>query len=263
MSMPALDGATRLHLIIGDPIAQVKSPSGVTAAFARAGAHAVLVPAHVAPGALEGFLRGVALAQNLDGIVVTVPHKFAAFSFCDSTTERARLLGAVNVIRRRQGAWQGDMVDGLGCVASLRAGGCEPAGRRALLVGAGGAGTAIAEALLRARVAELAVHDADAGRRAALASKLGHLGRVVEGSDDPAGFDLVVNATPAGMRAEDPLPVRAGRLDPGCFVADAITAPEVTPLLAAARQRGCGTRTGIGMFEAVRDLMVEFLLATG
>ena len=259
-----LDGATRLHVILGDPIAQVKSPDGVTRAFAARGLNAVLVPVHVAPDAVAGFVRGASLARNLDGIIVTVPHKFAAASLCDTLTDRARFLGAVNVMRRNpDGGWHGDMTDGEAHVASLRAGGCEPAGRRALLVGSGGAGTAIALALHEAGVAELAIHDADAARRDRLIGRLAGRGGapVVAGGDDPAGYGLVVNATPAGMRPDDPLPVRAERLSPDAFVSDVVTMPEVTPLLAAARARGCGTRTGIGMFEAVRDRMVEFLLA--
>lgn len=254
-----LDGSTRVHVIVGDPIAQVKSPGGITGAFHREGLNAVMVPAHVTPEALEGFVQGLSLARNVDGIVATVPHKFAAYAFCSTATERARLLEAVNVLRRNpDGTWHGDMVDGLACVTSLQKGGCDLAGKRALLVGSGGAGSAIGHALLEAGVASLAIHDADAGRRDRLLALLGD--RTVAGSDDPAGYDVVVNATPAGMRQEDPLPVRADRLEPGCWVADVITAPEVTPLLQAARARGCGTRTGLDMFAAVRELIVDVLL---
>ncbi len=256
---PSLDGSTRMHLILGDPIAQVKSPGGITESFARQGINAVLMPAHVVPSDLAAFVQGVSLARNLDGIVVTVPHKFAAFRFCATTTARAGFLEAVNVMRRNDdGSWHGDMVDGLGCVESLRKGGFDPAGRRALLVGSGGAGTAIAQALLDAGVSGLAIHDADSARRDALIARLG--AGVVAGTDDPEGYDLAVNATPTGMRDGDPLPIRADRLLASCWVADAITVPEVTPLLHAARAKGCQTRTGLNMFAAVRDLIVRFLL---
>jgi shikimate dehydrogenase len=262
--LPAPDGATRLHLILGDPIAQVKAPGGVSRVFAARGRNAVLLPAHVAPGApLDAFLRGADAIGNLDGLVATVPHKFAAFRHCAMATERARILRSANVLRRNgDGTWHGDMTDGLGMVGGLRAAGFDPAGRRALLVGAGGAGSAIALALAEAGVAVLAVHDADAARRDELLRGLAGARRTElrAGSPDPAGFDLVVNATPAGMRPEDPLPVLADRLDGRAFVADVITAPEYTPLLHAARALGCGTQTGVGMFTAQVELIADFLL---
>ncbi|WP_399680880.1 shikimate dehydrogenase family protein [Xenophilus sp.] len=257
-----LSGATRVHFIVGDPIAQVKSPQGVTQAFQARGLQAVVVPAHVAPDDLADWLRGVSLAQNVDGVIVTVPHKFASAALCATLSERAAFLGAVNTLRRTAGGrWHGDMFDGLGCVQALRGHGCDPAGRRALLVGAGGAGTAIAHALVLAGVAQLAVHDGDAARRDALVGRLAGLGRcpVAAGSADPAGFDLVVNASPAGMREDDPLPVQAEGLAPGTFVACVVTQPAVTPLIAAARARGLDTSTGNDMFACVRDLMVDFL----
>jgi shikimate dehydrogenase len=264
MRMPAgLNGATRLYVIIGDPIAQVQSPAGITRSLVERGRNAVLVPVHVTVEEVDACIRGLSLARNLDGIVATVPHKFTAFRHCATVTERARFLESVNAMRRNvDGGWHGDMLDGLGFVEGIRRAGCVTEGKRALQVGAGGAGTAIALALLEAGVAELALHDADAGRRDRLIGRLrSRFGdRVREGSPDPGGFDLAVNATPAGMRPDDPLPLLADRLDPECFVGEVITAPEVTPLLAAARARGCGTQTGIGMFTAVRDMIVDFLL---
>jgi shikimate dehydrogenase len=257
-------GATRVFFIVGDPIAQVKSPSGVTRLMRARGADAVVVPAQVAPADLADFFATAQRLRNVDGIIVTVPHKFAAAEVCAGLTPRARSIGAANVMRRdAQGRWFGDMCDGDGHVAGLRGAGCEPAGRRALLVGAGGAGSAIAHALVDAGVAALAVHEADAARREALLRKLAAYGRVPvrAGSADPGGFDLVVNATPAGMRAGDPLPVQVERFSPGTFVSEVITVPAVTPLLEAARAQGLGTMTGVAMFEAVCERMVDFFLA--
>jgi shikimate dehydrogenase len=266
--MIALDGETRLHLILGDPIAQVKSPGGVTRSFAARGANAAMLPAHVVAEEFDDFLRGVGAARNLDGLTITVPHKFAAAAHCATLTERARLLGAVNVMRRNADrSWHGDMLDGAAMVAAIRAAGGELSGQHALLVGAGGAGTAIAQALLQAGVASLALHDADAARTEAL---LGRLQPVAGGTRlraltaaEPEGCTLVVNATPAGMRPDDPIPVPAARLRAQMFVADVITAPEVTPLLAAARALGCGTSTGLDMFAAQVDLIADFLLGGG
>lgn len=257
-----LSGATRVHFIVGDPIAQVKSPLGVTRAFADRGLDAMVMPAHVRPDDLAGWADGVSRARNVDGIIVTVPHKFASAALCATLSERAAFLGAVNTMRRNpDGGWHGEMFDGMGYVAALRDRGCEPQGRRALLVGAGGAGTAIGHALVMAGVLALDVHDEDAARCEALVQRLAALDRcpVAVGSRDPRGHSLVVNASPAGMRDGDPLPVDVERLDADAFVGCVITQPPVSPLVAAARARGLGTATGADMFARVRDLMVEFL----
>lgn len=264
MTQP-LSGATRLHYIVGDPIAQVKSPAGVTQAFADRGRDAVCVPAHVPPAHLADWVCGASLAQNVDGIIVTVPHKFACTDLCATTSDRAAFLHTVNTMRRNaDGGWHGDMFDGLGFVTALQEKGCQPAGKKALLVGAGGAGSAIAHALVMAGVSELAIHDPDDRRRGSLVDRLAGLGKcpVVHGSADPSGFDLVLNATPVGMKAGDPYPLDVSKLRPNMFCGCVITVPAVTPFIAAARERGCGTMTGTDMFAKVRDLMVAFFMET-
>ena len=259
----ALSGATRVHFIVGDPIAQVKSPAGVTQAFHDGGRNAVCIPAQVAPNDLAGWTKGVSLAQNVDGIIVTVPHKFSCFELCATTSDRAGFLKAVNTLRRNaDGTWHGDMFDGMGYVEALKSKGCEPQGQRALLVGAGGAGSAIAYSLMTAGVKELAVHDADVVRRDALVARLASLGlgKVSAGSSDPTGFDLCINATPIGMKEGDPHPIDSTKFTAQQFVGCVITAPAVPPMIAAARAKGCNTLTGADMFARVRDLMVQFLL---
>lgn len=257
-----LSGATRVIAIVGDPIAQVKSPAGVTASLQALGRNAVVIPAHVAPADLADYARGMGRARNVDGLIITVPHKFAAFDLCASVTERARFLGAANTLRRNaDGSWHGDMCDGIGFVRAIRREGCLLEDARVLLVGAGGAGGAIGQAVLEAGASELAVHDADKVRRDALVQRLGDRARV--GSDDPSGFDVVVNASWCGMKPDDPFPVQVDRLTADMFVGDVITAPAVTPLVQAARALGCRTQVGGGMFAAVCELMVEFLTAEG
>jgi len=258
-----LNGATRVHFIVGDPIAQVKSPAGVTEVFNQRGHNAIVVPAHVAPDNLIAWLAGTTLSQNVDGIIVTVPHKFAACDLCATTSDRARFLNTVNVMRRNaDGRWHGDMFDGLGYVEAMRERGCNPAGKRTLLVGAGGAGSAIAHALVMAGVSELAIHDESTARRTTLVERLNGVQGVPvhAGSSDPTGFDIVLNATPIGMKESDPLPIDATRLSAHMHVGCVITAPAITPLIAAARALGCSTQTGADMFGKVRDLMVTFLL---
>ncbi len=259
-----LDGASRIHFIVGDPIAQVKSPSGVSQAFQASGLNAVCIPAHVAPVDLAVWTAGVSLCKNVDGIIVTVPHKFAYFELCATTSDRGAFLKSINTLRRNpDGSWHGDMFDGLGYVKALALKGCSLQGQKALLVGAGGAGSAIAYSLVTSGVRELAIHDEDRARRDALVQRLASLGQctVVAGSSDPTGFDIAINATPIGMKAGDPYPIDVSRFTPDMWVGCVITAPAVTPMIAAARALGCHTLTGTEMFAQVKDLMVEFLMA--
>lgn len=156
----------------------------------------------------------------------------------------------------------GEMVDGLGFVAAARVAGCEPRGKRALMAGAGGAGTAIANALLDAGVAELAIHDRDTARHEALIAQFAtrFAGRMRAGSGDPHGFDVIVNAIPKGMRPGDPLPFVVSRFTHGMFVGDVITVPEMPAMLEAACAAGCLTQTGWAMSLQVCERLVGFLL---
>ncbi|WP_277185829.1 shikimate dehydrogenase [Caballeronia sp. BR00000012568055] len=259
-----LSGATRVYFIVGDPIAQVRSPSGVTAAIRAAGRDAIVIPAHVAPADLAAFFAGVAPMQNVDGVIITVPHKFSATGFCKTLTKEGEFLGAVNMLRRNaDGTWHGGASDGVGMVAALRDAGCEPKSKRALLIGAGGAGSAIGHALVDAGVSTLAIRDFDAARTGALVSRLAALGHGAVTIADDAGaetYDIVVNASPAGMRPGDPLPIDISRLNPATFVGDVVTKPPLTPFIEAARARGCPTVTGTQMFGRVCDAIVEYLL---
>src|SRR5215475_6939688 len=241
--LPGLSGATRIHLIVGDPVAQTKSPAGLTREFSARNVDAVCIAMQVAPADIDAFFAVAKRVQNIDGIVVTVPHKLAATRHCDVLSGRSRALAVVNAMRREpDGRWSGDMTDGVALVAALRAAGCDPKGRRALVVGAGGAGSAVVLALAEAG-ARVAVHDIDAARRDDLRRRL--VGwDIAPGGSDPAGHGLIVNATPLGMAAGDPLPIDVGRLEPGTWVADLVTRPAVTPLLAPAGRGGSPTVTG-------------------
>jgi len=256
-------GATRVHVIVGDPIAQVKSPFGVTQAFESMGRDAICVPAHVAPADLTDWWAGTQRARNIDGLIVTVPHKFACTAFCDTLSDRAKFLGTVNTVRRNaQGQWHGDMFDGLGYVRAIEKNGGTLKNQRALLVGAGGAGSAIAHSMVLAGVRELAIHDPDEQRRKSLIDRLNslQLGKVTQGSPNPSEFDVAINATPIGMKESDPTPIDTTQFHGDMFVGCVITAPAITPLIATARAKGCKTVTGADMFAQVRELMVNFLL---
>lgn len=260
--LPSLNGATRIHVTIGDPIAQVKSPAGVTHGFHARSADAIMIPLQVKSADIDDFFRLAKKLPNLDGIIITVPHKPVAFRHCDTTTERAKVLEVCNVMRRTaDGSWTGDMTDGGGFIAALKRNTFDPKGKRALQVGAGGAGSALALSLAM-EGATVTLVDLDTKKRDALIARLGRHGHKLVAADaaDPSAFDLIVNATPAGMKHGDPLPLDASKLSAGQFVADVITMPVMTPLLEAAKAKGCRTQTGVEMFNAQVDFISEFLL---
>jgi shikimate dehydrogenase len=153
------------------------------------------------------------------------------------------------------------MTDGGGFIDALKRNDFHPKGKRALQVGAGGAGSAIALALAM-EGASVTLADLDTAKRDALIARLGRHGHTITPVDRPdaSGFDLIVNATPAGMKAGDPLPVDPSRLDAKQFVADVITMPVITPLLQAALARNCHIQNGVQMFEAQVDFITEYLM---
>jgi len=144
-----LNGETRLFPIIGDPIRYVKSPERLTSGFEARGYNGICVPLQVPDGDLDIVMRGLIHIPNIDGLLITMPHKFAAYTYCATSSDRSRLLKVVSVMRRNaDGSWHGDMLDGLAFVKAQKDQGAQPQGARVLLVGAGGAGSAIAIALL-------------------------------------------------------------------------------------------------------------------
>jgi shikimate dehydrogenase len=232
-----------------------------TGLFRLNGLDVVCVPMQVASSGLGAFLEGAKALRNFLGLIVTIPHKAASLEHVASLTDRAGRVGAVNVLRLTEGGeWTGDTVDGIGFVAGLRRRCQDPAGRRSLVVGVGGAGTAIAFALAEAGAAEVAVFDVDEERAAGVAARVAATGvpsRVA--TAHAARFDLVVNASPLGMTPDDPLPIALDGVDPECIVADVVVHPEMTKLLTAARERGCVTQPGVHMMDGQITPMAAFL----
>ncbi len=258
-----LNGETRLFPIIGDPIKYARSPERMTEGFAARQHNGMCIPAEVPDGALPDVMRAMALVRNVDGLLVTMPHKFKVPAYCASTSDRTKLLGAVSVVRRNaNGSWHGDMLDGLAFVKAQMDQGAKPQGARILLVGAGAAGSAIAIALLEAGANELIIHDADESRTQKLLSVIAEFGngRARSGPPDPTGCDMVSNATSAGMASGDPLPVAESLLKPGMFVGDVIAGHGLTPLLRAAQAAGCKTANGDQMVEAGQEMMLDFMM---
>ena len=258
-----ITGATRLYAIIGDPVAALRSPALFNATFARQGRDAAFIALQIGQGALEAAWPGLMAMRNLDGLVITMPHKEAVVPLLARLGPTARLTRAVNTIRRdATGAFEGDMFDGEGFRDGLERAGHAPRGARILLAGCGAAGRAIACALASAGAAELTLHDATPGRAEALATMLREhfpATRSHPGSADPRSHAIIVNATPLGLRAGDPCPFDVALLRASQVVADVIPNPEITPLIAAARARGCPTATGRDMHEGQARLAAAYL----
>jgi shikimate dehydrogenase len=255
-------GTTRLLAHFGDPIEPVQSPMIYNPYFERAAIDAVVVPMGVGRDDYPGTLRAVLRLTNALGAIITMPHKRITVGLLDACSPRVRVAGSCNaIVRRPDGTLFGDLFDGLGFVAGLQRRSFQVTGARCLVVGAGGAGSAIAMALATAGAGTLVIHDVVADHTAVLIARLRQHHPQVDasaGPNDPSGFDLVVNASPLGMTAGDGLPVDVSRLQTTSFVAEVVMQPDVTPLLAAARERGCRTQPGIDMLFEQIPLYLEF-----
>ena len=255
-----ISGSTRVFLILGDPVEQVRAPEAFNHLFAKHGVDAVLVPAKVSGTHLAGFVQNSLRAENIDGLWFTIPHKAAMVELLDRCDPQARAAGAVNAARRNaDGSTEGALFDGVGFVKALDHFGIGIEGRNVLIVGAGGAGVAIASALATRRAGRIALFDSGAGRASAVARRVAAAFDsevVAVASADPAGFDLVVNATPLGLKAGDPLPFDPARLDADAAVVDILMKNQPTPLLRACHARGITAHPG---FEMMVQQVPEYL----
>lgn len=265
-SMPPIHGDTDLYLILGDPIEQVLAPEIFNPLFARFGIDAVLVPAQVAPQHLHAFVKAAFLAKNVKGVWVTIPHKVPVMDVLDHSSDLARLAGAVNAIRRNaDGTLEGGLFDGEGLVSSLDYFGIAYAGKKVLIVGAGGAAAAIGASLVQPRstgcAAVVAFFDPTPGKAAEVATRLQQAKTaplVAAASNDPAGFDLVVNASPLGLRSSDPLPCDVPRMARHAALVDIVMKNYPTPVVRAARARGLRAEPGFEMLIQQAHLYLDF-----
>lgn len=263
--MTEITGHTRLYGILADPVAQVKTPQVMAEVFARHGVDGVLVPMQVAPDGLRQVVDGLRRMKNFGGFIATMPHKPAMLGLCDVIEGDGARIGAVNCVRREEdGRMVGAMLDGIGFVTGLRQAGIDPSGRRILLAGAGGAASAIAFALAEAGAEALTILNRTAARAEDLAARVAaaYPSCATSGTGtagDVGGYDLIANATSAGLRAGDPLPLPVEALHAGQVVAEAIMEPAETPLLAEARARGATVHPGLPMLRCQIELMARHM----
>ena len=255
-------GSTTLIAHLGYPTEAFKSPQIYNPYFEQAGIDAVVVPMGVRTDDYPGVLASLFKLTNIRGALITMPHKVTTTGLLDELTPTALVVGACNaILRRPDGSLLGDMFDGAGFVRGVLRKGLVLKGARVLVVGSGGVGCAIAASLAGEGIAAIALFDTHGPSAEGLAQRLRHHYpqlRVSTGSTDPAGFDLVVNATPMGMNEGDPLPLDVARLAPSTFVGEVVMKAEMTAFLAAARARGCPVQVGSDMLFEQIPAYLEF-----
>lgn len=257
-----ISGTTKLIAHLGYPTESFKAPMIYNPYFADRGIDAIVVPMGCKAQDYPAFLKLVFKLSNIHGALVTMPHKVTTIGLLDEVMTTASVAGSCNAVRlNAQGRLVGDMFDGEGFVRGVLRKGRVVAGARALVVGCGGVGSAIAASLAKAGIGELVLYDTNEPTMQSLASRLRmhypQLGLAL-GSVDPSGCDIVVNATPLGMQAGDPLPVGVELIAPTAFVGEVVMKQEITPFLAAVRARGCAYQIGTDMLFEQIPAYLEF-----
>jgi shikimate dehydrogenase len=261
--MAAIDGATRIYAIVGDPIAHARSPLVYNPRIAEAGRNAVLIPWHVPAAAFDVAMRGLQQAANVDGIIFTFPFKQQALALADEVGIRAQQVGAANVLRREaDGHWTADMFDGVGLVRAVASAGKTVREQRVWLIGAGGAGSAIAFALADAGATALCITDLNSARAESVAEAIAATFpacTVATTAPSLGDISILINATPVGLTGEGELPVAVSTLPARLTVVDIVPRRDPTRLLALAHASGCTAIAGGAMVEGQADAVLDFL----
>ena len=257
-----INGNTEIIAHIGFPTHAFKAPMIYNPWFEKAGVNAVVVPMGCKTPDYPVFLRSLFKLTNIRGALITMPHKVPTVGLVDELLPSAAIAGACNAVRLgAEGQLQGDMFDGEGFVRGVLRKGMKLQGARALVVGSGGVGSAIVASLAAAGVASIALFDVQATSADGLADRLrAHYPalEITAGSNDPAGFDLVVNATPMGMNAGDAMPMDVSRINARTFVGEVVMKTEMTAFLDAAKARGCPVQIGSDMLFEQIPAYLEF-----
>jgi shikimate dehydrogenase len=257
-----INGNTELIAHIGFPTFAFKAPLIYNPWFAHKGINAIVMPMGCQAEHYPQFLRAVFKLENIRGALITMPHKVTTVGLLDDVLPTAAIAGACNAVRRLPGGrLQGDMFDGEGFVRGLKRKGFDPRGRRTLVVGTGGVGCAIAASLAAAGVLEMDLYDLDNEAAQGLAARLmQHYPSMTvnTGSNDPAGYELLVNGTPMGMNDGDPLPVDMSRVNSNTFVGEVVMKTDMTAFLKAAQARGCRIQIGSDMLFEQIPAYLEF-----
>jgi shikimate dehydrogenase len=257
-----ISGKTRLIAHVGYPTESFKAPLIYNPWFESKGIDAVVVPMGIRADDFPAALAAIRKFTNLHGALVTMPHKVTVVDYLDEASVAVRIAGSCNaLLLRPDGRLVGDMFDGAGFVRGVKRKGFTIPGASCLVVGTGGVGSAIAASLAAEGPASISLCDIDTASAGHLAARLReHYPRIAVDvrPNDPAGYDLVVNGTPLGMKPGDPFPFDVARLEPRTFVGEVVMKQEITPLLAAARERGCRYQVGTDMLFEMIPAYLEF-----
>jgi len=257
-----ITGHTEIIAHIGYPTHSFKAPMIYNPYFDSANIDAVVVPMGCKAEDYPVFLKSVFNLSNIRGALITMPHKVTTVGLLDEVSAAVKVAGACNAVKRLpDGRLVGDMFDGEGFVRGVLRKGLKLQGARVLVVGSGGVGCAIAASLAGAGIAAITLYDVNDASAKALGARLKEHHPQIDvqtGSNDPQGFDLVVNATPMGMNPGDPLPIDMDRVSSNTFMGEVVMKTEVTPFLAAARAKGCATQVGTDMLFEQIPAYLEF-----
>ena len=257
-----LSGKTTLIAHLGYPTEAFKAPLIYNPWFEKHGVDAIVVPMGVKAEDYTLSLRQIFKFSNVRGALVTMPHKVTTIGLADEVSVTARIAGAANaLLKRADGTLLADQFDGAGFARGVARKGFKTRGSRVLVIGTGGVGSPIAASLAADGAASISLFDVNAASAEGLASRLKTYYPDMEvrlTSNDPEGFDLVVNATPLGMSPGDPLPFDVTRLAPSTFVGEVVMKQEITPMLKAAIARGCKVQVGTDMLFEMIPAYLEF-----
>ena len=257
-----ITGHTEIIAHIGYPTHSFKAPMIYNPYFDSANIDAVVVPMGCKAEDYPVFLKSVFTLANIRGALITMPHKVTTVGLLDEVSAAVKVAGACNAVKRLpDGRLVGDMFDGEGFVRGVLRKGLKLQGARVLVVGSGGVGCAIAASLAGAGIAAITLYDVNDASAKALGARLKEHHPQIDvqtGSNDPQGYDLVVNATPMGMNPGDPLPIDMDRVSSNTFMGEVVMKTEITPFLAAARAKGCATQVGTDMLFEQIPAYLEF-----
>ena len=260
-----VNGKTRVYGIVGDPIEQVRSPEMVTWEMQKRDHNAVLIPMHIARDEFDTVMPHIMRMRNLDGLIFTIPFKAQAIALAKTLGPQASQIGAINALKKHSnGAWSGEIFDGMGCVEAFKQKGITLQDKRLQLIGLGGAGSAICVALAYEKPKLLRLFDINPQTTERMVQMVNTISpqTVVEvGLPLAEGIDILLNASPVGMLSDARLPLAVEQFKKELIVFDAIVMPENTPLLTLAQDCGCQVVRGREMMLGQISKIVDYFFA--